>query len=256
MDALPRGESPPYGGVVLMAAGGTTVKAVDGIVYKRLLVDECLQDQIENELRFFHAKIEHPNIVRYLRAYTLVAPPALVITMPRAKMDLRELIHSTDTRPLARKIASDMASGLDYLQNTARLLHGDVKPSNVLHDGRHFILTDFDHCMPNPPPGVVFSATPGFKCPEGPYSAEAEIYSFALTVSHCYYREKMDDAMPVCNTTHRAQTNQWVLTNLFDPDLLEPQGDDLLDELLPKALSRDPKARPQIAAFIAPPSTD
>ena len=40
-------------------------------------------------------------------------------------------------------ILLDVASGLEYLHNNANMLHGDVKPANILIKGDTFKLCDF-----------------------------------------------------------------------------------------------------------------
>ena len=40
-------------------------------------------------------------------------------------------------------IILDVASGLEYLHNNANMLHGDIKPANILIKGDIFKLCDF-----------------------------------------------------------------------------------------------------------------
>jgi len=45
-------------------------------------------------------------------------------------------------------MARGIAAGLAYLHAEHRLMHGDIKPENVLLDGNKPLLCDFDAALP------------------------------------------------------------------------------------------------------------
>lgn len=97
------------------------------------------------------------------------------------------------------KVAQDVACALDYLHNTALILHCDVKSYNVLVKGDFAIckLCDFGVCLPLKPNGLLdetkagedaaFIGTPAWSAPEilsypQVITAKADIYAYGLII--------------------------------------------------------------------------
>lgn len=101
-------------------------------VYQKRLMDEA------KILKSLH----HPNIVGY-RAFTEASDGSLCLAMEYGgEKSLNDLIEerykaSRDPFPAAiiLKVALNMARGLKYLHQEKKLLHGDIKSSNVVIKG-------------------------------------------------------------------------------------------------------------------------
>lgn len=91
--------------------------------------------------------MRHPNIVP-VRAYFQAKEERLIIYDYQANGSVFNLIHgsrSTRAKPLhwtsCLKIAEDVAQGLAYIHQASKLIHGNLKASNVL------LGTDFEACL-------------------------------------------------------------------------------------------------------------
>ncbi|KAK1291113.1 putative inactive receptor kinase [Acorus calamus] len=91
--------------------------------------------------------LRHPNVVP-LRAYFHAKQERLLIYDYQPNGSLFLLMHgskSTRAKPLhwtsCLKIAEDIAQGLAYIHQTSRLVHGNIKSSNVL------LGPDFEACL-------------------------------------------------------------------------------------------------------------
>ncbi|KAL7602885.1 probable inactive receptor kinase At5g67200 [Lactuca sativa] len=91
--------------------------------------------------------LRHPNLVP-LRAYFQAKEERLLVYDYQANGSLESLIHgskSTRAKPLhwtsCLKIAEDVAQGLAYIHQAWRLVHGNLKLSNVL------LGSDFEACL-------------------------------------------------------------------------------------------------------------
>ncbi|OMP01940.1 hypothetical protein COLO4_11458 [Corchorus olitorius] len=91
--------------------------------------------------------LRHPNLVP-IRAYFQAKGERLVIYDYQPNGSVYNLVHgsrSTRAKPLhwtsCLKIAEDVAQGLAYIHQASRLVHGNLKSSNVL------LGTDFEACL-------------------------------------------------------------------------------------------------------------
>lgn len=132
---------------------GTTYKAV---LDNRLIVcvkrlDASKLAGTSNEMYEQHMEsvggLRHPNLVP-LRAYFQAKEERLLIYDYQPNGSLFSLIHgskSTRAKPLhwtsCLKIAEDVAQGLSYIHQAWRLVHGNLKSSNVL------LGPDFEACL-------------------------------------------------------------------------------------------------------------
>lgn len=91
--------------------------------------------------------LRHPNLVPF-RAYFQAKEERLIVYDYQPNGSLLNLIHgsrSTRAKPLhwtsCLKIAEDVAQGLAYIHQASRLVHGNLKSSNVL------LGSDFEACL-------------------------------------------------------------------------------------------------------------
>ncbi|XP_054810599.1 probable inactive receptor kinase At5g67200 isoform X2 [Prosopis cineraria] len=123
---------------------GTTYKAVvDGrhtLTVKRLDAGKTAgtNGQVFERHMEMVGRLRHPNLVP-VRAYFQAEAERLVIFDYQSNGSLFNLIHgsrSARAKPLhwtsCLKIAEDVAHGLAYIHQTSRLIHGNLKSSNVL----------------------------------------------------------------------------------------------------------------------------
>ncbi|XP_022751251.1 probable inactive receptor kinase At5g67200 [Durio zibethinus] len=132
---------------------GTTYKAVvDGqliLTVKRLDAGRTAVTSAEVFEQHMDAVggLRHPNLVP-VRAYFQAQGERLVIYDYQPNGSVFNLVHgsrSTRAKPLhwtsCLKIAEDVAQGLAYIHQASRLVHGNLKSSNVL------LGTDFEACL-------------------------------------------------------------------------------------------------------------
>lgn len=163
-------------------------------------------------------------------------------------------------------LAAGLAEGLAEV-HAAGVLHRDVKPSNVLMEGRTPILIDFGIARVADDPRLTHTGwllgTPGYLAPEILYgddaTAASDIHSWAATVAYAGTGHPpfgRGPAMAIMDRVRRGQHDldalpdqlRQVVAAALDPD---PARRPTLDQLLAwlRPLTTDPAARP------APPPT-
>lgn len=154
LDQLMRGSAELLGRGTI----GTTYKAV---LDKRLIVSVKRLDAVKlagTSREMFEQHMEsvgglrHPNLVP-LRAYFHAKEERLLVYDYQPNGSLFSLIHgskSTRAKPLhwtsCLKIAEDVAQGISYIHQAWRLVHGNLKSSNVLL-GPDFEACVADYCL-------------------------------------------------------------------------------------------------------------
>ncbi|CAL5029657.1 unnamed protein product [Urochloa decumbens] len=134
---------------------GTTYKAVlDGrlvVIVKRLdaakIGPAALEAEAFEQNMDAVGRLRHPNLVP-LRAFFQAKEERLLVYDYQPNGSLYSLIHgsrSSRAKPLhwtsCLKIAEDVAQGLAYIHQASRLVHGNIKSSNVL------LGSDFEACL-------------------------------------------------------------------------------------------------------------
>ena len=123
-----------------------------GVVYKGTLGKEQVavkqpisgslleNDQFANEV-IIQSQVIHKNIVRLIGCCLEVGTPLLVYEFLSGG-SLDDILHSKDKKPLnldiRLSIAVESADGLAYMHSktNTKILHGDVKPANILLDDK------------------------------------------------------------------------------------------------------------------------
>nr|XP_023024809.1 lymphokine-activated killer T-cell-originated protein kinase homolog [Leptinotarsa decemlineata] len=166
-------------------------------------------ESMEKRLRFeaeILRKLKHPNIVGF-RAISKDEDGNSALIMEECSSSLGDMIenrldhlgevpYSPNT---ILKVLRDISKALDYLHNTALLLHGDMKSFNVLIKGDFIIckLCDFGVCLPLNKSGQLdkerntnqsfYSGTDVWSAPEilkfpQEVTSKADIYAFGLII--------------------------------------------------------------------------
>ncbi|XP_043711916.1 probable inactive receptor kinase At5g67200 [Telopea speciosissima] len=138
--------------------------------------------------------LRHPNLVS-LRAYFQTKEERLLIYDYQPNGSVFSLIHgsrSTRAKPLhwtsCLKIAEDVAQGLAYIHQASRLVHGNLKSSNVLL-GPDFEACLTDYCLAvladTPVSDDDILNSPGYQAPETRKSTrratpKSDVYAFGV----------------------------------------------------------------------------
>ncbi|KAG6493455.1 probable inactive receptor kinase At5g67200 [Zingiber officinale] len=156
---------------------GSTFKAVldDGstVTVKRLdkkNLGAAAKEEFEQLMQRV-SSLRHPNLVP-LRAYFRASEERLIVYDYQPNGSLCSLVHGSKStsKPLhwtsCLKIADDVVQGLAYLHETCGLVHGNIKPSNVLL-GSDFEARLTDYCLSFfLQPSDNQSVSPGYQSPD------------------------------------------------------------------------------------------
>uniref|UniRef100_A0ACD5UXQ2 Uncharacterized protein n=1 Tax=Avena sativa TaxID=4498 RepID=A0ACD5UXQ2_AVESA len=176
-----------------------------GTVYKAILrgtpvavkrckeVDESRSKDFVQELVIL-CRIDHPNIVKLLGCCLQYEAPVLVYEFVQNRT-LQELLHPKNHLRTCRvtlgtrlKIAAQSAGALAHLHSGERpILHGDVKPANILlGDGWVAKVSDFGCSTIDEKTQAVPKGTPGYLDPlyllEYQLTDKNDVYSFGVVL--------------------------------------------------------------------------
>ncbi|KAF7086297.1 hypothetical protein CFC21_089602 [Triticum aestivum] len=174
---------------------GTVYKAVlrdTAVAVKRCKeVDESRTKDFVQELVIL-CRLDHPNIVKLLGCCLQYEAPILVYEFVPNRT-LQELLHPRNQRCCVTlgtrlKIAAQSAGALAHLHSAERpILHGDVKPANILlGDGWVAKVSDFGCSTIDEITQVVPKGTPGYLDPEYlldyQLTVKNDVYSFGVVL--------------------------------------------------------------------------
>ncbi|NXD72376.1 TOPK kinase, partial [Eolophus roseicapillus] len=159
------------------------------------------QQRLNDEAKILK-NLQHPNIVGY-RAFTEASDGSMCLAMEYAgEKSLCDLIEERSAKRLGPfpaatifKVALSMARGLKYLHNDKKLLHGDIKSSNVVIKGDFEAIKicdvgvslPLDENMTVSDPDMYYIGTEPWKPKEalqddGIITDKADIFPFGLTL--------------------------------------------------------------------------
>ncbi|XP_044347270.1 wall-associated receptor kinase 4 [Triticum aestivum] len=244
-----------------------------GEVYKGLLANELVAvkkpisgsvletEQFANEV-IIQSQVIHKNIVRLIGCCLEVDLPMLVYEF-LSKGSLEDILHSDNKVPvnldLRLRIAAESADGLAYMHSktTTKILHGDVKPANILLD---------DNFVPKISDFVISRLIPRDKqhtlsiigdrtymdpvyLQTGLLTEKSDVYSFEVVILELISREKAtySDNNSLVQKFLEAHKKERKATEYFDKEIAVPRDLGLLDSLAEMAvecLSLDVDQRP------------
>ncbi|XP_074942564.1 lymphokine-activated killer T-cell-originated protein kinase isoform X2 [Phalacrocorax aristotelis] len=163
---------------------------------------QSIYQQRLNEEAKILKNLQHPNIVGY-RAFTEANDGSMCLAMEYGgEKSLNDLIDERSAKGLGAfpaatifKVALSMARGLKYLHNDKKLLHGDIKSSNVVIKGDFEavkicdvgVSLPLDENMTVSDPEMYYIGTEPWKPKEaleddGVITDKADIFAFGLTL--------------------------------------------------------------------------
>ncbi|XP_069089824.1 lymphokine-activated killer T-cell-originated protein kinase [Pleurodeles waltl] len=224
--------------------------------------------------------LQHPNIVGY-RAFTKASDGSMCLAMEyggeKSLNDLIEAKNENGEGPFPAetilKVALSMARGLKYLHNEKKLLHGDIKSSNVVIKGDFEAIKicdvgvslPLDENMTVSDPQLHYVGTEPWKPKEaleddGVITDKSDIFAFGLTLW-----EMMTLAIPHLNLPPEEDEDESFDEEDFDDDAyyealgtrpalnIEELGESYqkVIELFSVCTNEDPKKRPSAAQILA-----
>uniref|UniRef100_J3N813 Protein kinase domain-containing protein n=1 Tax=Oryza brachyantha TaxID=4533 RepID=J3N813_ORYBR len=244
-----------------------------GEVYKGHLTNELVAvkkpisgsvleiEQFANEV-IIQSQVIHKNIVRLIGCCLEVDIPMLVYEF-LSKGSLEDILHGDNKVPISLdlrlRIAAESADGLSYMHSktTTKILHGDVKPANILLDDKftpkisdfgisrliqrdkehtHSVIGDRSYMDP------IYLQT-------GLLTEKSDVYSFGVVILELISRKKAtySDNNSLVKNFLQADKKGTKATEYFDKEITETRDLDLLDrlaEIAVECLSLDVDQRP------------
>jgi len=193
------------------------------------------------------ARVSHPNVVHIYYvgqderspffAMELIEGPTLADRLQKGPLPFNRVIE----------IALQLVDALKHAANYD-IVHGDIKPSNVLEAGAHTVkLSDFGLArrlsqQPDKPAGVV--GTPNYLCPEAargePLHIKSDMYSLGITLFEMTFG-RLPYALTGSSLFEKLRAHEQARVEFPDPWPAEvPEG---YRPLLDKLLAKDPADR-------------
>ena len=197
-------------------------------------------------------RVDHPNVLKAMQAGVIAGTHYMEIELIEGET-LWDRVQSSKPLPLTERIGTiqQMCSALDLVHDR-RIIHRDVKPSNIMldHQVERAVLFDFglahDLAGPPPPEGRVYGS-PMFLAPEqaigGRVDERTDLYSLGATL----YR------LAVGSAPFYGERNELLHAHvkLSPPDPREAGVPEDLAEIILRSMSKVPNDRFQSGADFA-----
>ncbi|CAD6212203.1 unnamed protein product [Miscanthus lutarioriparius] len=234
------------------------------VAVKKPKIDVKLAGQFANEV-IIQSRVLHKNIVKLIGCCLEVDVPILVYEyVPNGSLD--RILHDSNRVPLnldlRLQIAAQSAKGLAYMHSeiTTPILHGDVKPANILLD-EDFVpkISDFGTSRmitidENYASTIIGNW--GYMDPEyvltGLYTSKSDVYSFGVVLLELFTRKKAlnPDNNSILGNSLDTYTKKKRVIELVDPEIAAIGSTGVfhsLAEVIVQCLSTDIDQRPEMA---------
>jgi serine/threonine protein kinase len=221
------------------------------------------KEQFVNEIRI-QSQVNHKNIVKLKGCCLQVDVPLLVYEfVPNGS--LHDILHSGIRKPLnlglRLEIAAESAEGLAYIHSktNANIVHGDVKPSNILLNDNfrpkisdfgisRLIVKDMQHTGP-----IIFdmSYVDPVYMQTGQLTNKSDVYSFGIVLLELITRKKAShsDKNSLLNNFIDTYTKYKSVTQLLDKELSKLDDQEIIDSLtvmIDQCIDLDVSQRPEM----------
>ncbi|KAF8659798.1 hypothetical protein HU200_058264 [Digitaria exilis] len=234
------------------------------VAVKKPKIDVKLAGQFANEV-IIQSRVLHKNIVKLIGCCLEVDVPILIFEyVPNGSLD--RILHDSNRVPLnldlRLQIAAQSAKGLAYMHSeiTTPILHGDVKPANILLD-EDFVpkISDFGTSRmitvdENYASTIIGNW--GYMDPEyvltGLYTSKSDVYSFGVVLLELVTRKKAldPDNNIILGNSLDIYAKKKRLIELVDPEIAAIGNTGIfhsLAEIIVQCLSVDVDQRPEMA---------
>ena len=221
-------------------------------LHSEYLADPARLDRYWQEAQLL-ASLQHPNIVTI---FDIVRERGwLVMELMQSNLATRLAGRQVDLRALRASLAHALRA-LKYLHSHG-IIHGDIKPSNLMIDVRRRIkLGDFGLARRvNNAEGSLLKGTTKYMAPEtvsddfGDVGPQSDLYSLGFTAYDLMCGPNFDDLFPGLNAKGRNQQIAWMMWHAA-PDRHLPEIDRVLEGVPPdvakvvqKLTQKDPALR-------------
>ena len=216
--------------------------------------DPILSDRFKRE-GGIGEKLNHPNV---MRVYGDEKRSRVYMVMEWCDGRLLRQIMNDGKLPRDRalRIAIGVLEALDYIHANG-VVHRDLKPENIMvDDNDHIKLIDFGIASDNAARRLTYAnftatlGTPNYISPEQVKGKRGDNRSDIYSMGVILY-EMLTDKLPFSGPSPLAAMNDRLLNHPVPPTIADPSVTPQLQEVIYRALERDPKNRyPNAHAFL------
>ena len=224
------------------------------ILHDTFAKDDSFLERFEREARIV-ARLEHPHIVPIYDYADVDNQPYFVMKYIEGGTLKRRLIKQGITLDEIKGMMTLLADALSYAHEKG-VLHRDIKPSNILIDERDLpYISDFglarivqvgdstiSHDMML---GTPYYISPEQARGERELTPATDVYSFGIILY-----ELLVGSVPFIADTPYAIVHEHIYTQPEPPSQLNPELSAAVDEVLLKALAKEPPKRHQTATAL------
>ncbi|KAL3834260.1 hypothetical protein ACJIZ3_008996 [Penstemon smallii] len=207
--------------------------------------------------------IRHKNVVE-LRGYFYSKDEKLMFYDHYSNGSVSTLLHGITGENKAnvnwetrKRIAVGVARGIAYIhtQCGAKLVHGNIKASNVFLDSQQYgCVSDFGFTNMTP---ITFLNTARYHAPEVKnsfsVSQSSDVYNFGILLLELLTRKSSNQDFDIVMWVNSVKRKEWT-TKVFDVDVFKnPAIEDQMVKMLQigiRCVARAPKKRPKMSAIL------